>query len=124
MFLDIKKDLRESWKRRKDCEIPRKKKISFSEAYLKEWLQEPWFNIKIEELRESLLGGIKQKNMAAEGRNRRVLGDIWQYGYLRGAEGKQQLPQVSSPLTKGFCAQLLANAAADKNRVGGHNFPI
>nr|GMD83152.1 Ribonucleoside-diphosphate reductase large subunit [Ipomoea batatas] len=41
----------------------------------------------------------------------------WQYGYLRGAEGKQQLPQVSSPLTRGFCAQLLANAAADKNKV-------
>nr|GMD90431.1 G2/mitotic-specific cyclin S13-7-like [Ipomoea batatas] len=44
----------------------------------------------------------------------------WQYGYLRGAEGKQQLPQVTRPLTRGFCAQLLANAqaaAADKNRV-------
>nr|GMD62956.1 G2/mitotic-specific cyclin S13-7-like [Ipomoea batatas] len=64
-------------------------------------------------------GGIKQKNIAAEGRNCRVLGDIGNMVTLRGAEGKQQLPQVSCHLTRGFCAQLLANAqaaAADKNK--------
>nr|GMD68854.1 phospholipase D delta-like [Ipomoea batatas] len=64
-------------------------------------------------------GGIKQKNIAAEGRNCWVLGDIGNMVTLRGAEGKQQLPQVSCHLTRGFCAQLLANAqaaAADKNK--------
>ncbi|XP_031114207.1 G2/mitotic-specific cyclin S13-7-like [Ipomoea triloba] len=68
---------------------------------------------------EGVPGGIKQKNMAAEGRNRRALGDIGNMVTVRGAEGKQQLPQVSRPLTRGFCAQLLANAqaaAADKNK--------
>nr|GMD46671.1 disrupted meiotic cDNA 1 [Ipomoea batatas] len=46
-----------------------------------------------------------------------------------GAEGKQQLPQVSCHLTRGFCAQLLANgqaAAADKNkkRIGAVNVDL
>nr|GMD00361.1 G2/mitotic-specific cyclin S13-7-like isoform X1 [Ipomoea batatas] len=35
--------------------------------------------------------------MAAEGRNRLVLGDIGNMVTLRGAEGKQQLPQGSRP---------------------------
>nr|GMD85570.1 G2/mitotic-specific cyclin S13-7-like isoform X1 [Ipomoea batatas] len=64
------------------------------------------------QLRESLLR-IKQKNMAGEGRNRRVLGDICNVVTVRGAEGKQQLPQESRR------AQLLANAQAapaDKSR--------
>ncbi|XP_031107419.1 transcription initiation factor IIB-2-like [Ipomoea triloba] len=43
---------------------------------------------------------------------------------LQNRGGKQQLPQVSSPLTRVFGAQLLANAAADKNKVGGYNFPM
>nr|GME10514.1 phospholipase D delta-like [Ipomoea batatas] len=41
-------------------------------------------------------GGIKQKNIAAEGRNCRVLGDIGNMVTLRGAEGKQQLPQAGT----------------------------
>lgn len=75
---------------------------------------------------EAVPGGIKQKNMAAEGRNRRALGDIGNMVTVRGAEGKQ-LPQVSRPLTRGFCAQLLANAqaaAADKNKVGYNSTSI
>nr|GMD63938.1 phospholipase D delta [Ipomoea batatas] len=118
--------------------------LIFRGAYLKEWLQDPWFNSKIEEgsgvvfvtvlelfdlfhtgvligfaVEGVVAGGIKQKNIAAEGRNCRVLGDIGNMVTLRGAEGKQQLPQVSCHLTRGFCAQLLANAqaaAADKNK--------
>nr|GLL47604.1 putative SWI/SNF-related matrix-associated actin-dependent regulator of chromatin subfamily A member 3-like 3 isoform X4 [Ipomoea trifida] len=72
------------------------------------------------QLRESLLR-IKQKNMAAEGRDRRVLGDIGNVVTARGAEGKQQLPQEFRR------AQLLANAQAapaDKSRVGGYSFSI
>ncbi|KAK1365973.1 Cyclin N-terminal domain-containing protein [Heracleum sosnowskyi] len=57
-------------------------------------------------------GALKQKNMAAgEGRNRRALGDIGNLVTVHGIEGKQQqIPQVSRPVTRGFCAQLLANA--------------
>ncbi|GKV28891.1 hypothetical protein SLEP1_g37879 [Rubroshorea leprosula] len=62
---------------------------------------------------EAVGGGNKQmkKNAAGEGRNRRALGDIGNLVTLRGAEGKPQ-PQISRPLTRSFCAQLLANAQA------------
>ncbi|XP_074373308.1 G2/mitotic-specific cyclin S13-7-like isoform X2 [Apium graveolens] len=46
------------------------------------------------------VGGVKQKKVVGEGRNRRALGDI---GNL--------VPQVNRPITS-FCAQLLANAQA------------
>ncbi|KAL3533492.1 hypothetical protein ACH5RR_007013 [Cinchona calisaya] len=58
---------------------------------------------------EGVAGGVMQKNMAAEGRNRRALGDIGNLVTIRGVEGK---PQVSRPVTRSFCAQLLANAQA------------
>lgn len=67
-------------------------------------------------------GAVKQKNMAAGGevRNRRALGDIGNLATVRGIDGKkQQLPQVSRPVTRSFCAQLLANAqavAVEKNK--------
>ncbi|XP_059295858.1 G2/mitotic-specific cyclin S13-7-like isoform X1 [Lycium ferocissimum] len=57
-------------------------------------------------------GAVKQKkNMAVEGRNRKALGDIGNLATGRGVEGKP-LPQVSRPLTRSFCAQLLASSNA------------
>ncbi|KAL8125606.1 G2/mitotic-specific cyclin S13-7-like isoform X2 [Apium graveolens] len=67
-------------------------------------------------------GVVKQKNMAAGGvvKNRRALGDIGNVVTVRGVDGKkQQLPQVSRPVTRSFGAQLLANAQAvvvEKNK--------
>nr|CAB58998.1 CYCB1-1 protein [Petunia x hybrida] len=62
--------------------------------------------------------GGKQKNGQADGRNnRRVLGDIG--NLVTGApviEGKPKA-QISRPATRSFCAQLLANAQAEKNKV-------
>ncbi|KAK2984065.1 hypothetical protein RJ640_012016 [Escallonia rubra] len=53
--------------------------------------------------------GVNQKNMAAEGRNRRALGDIGNLVPVRGGmDGKQ----INRPVTRSFCAQLLANAQA------------
>ncbi|KAF8396279.1 hypothetical protein HHK36_017894 [Tetracentron sinense] len=66
----------------------------------------------------AVVGGGKQKTGAAEGRNRRALGDIGNLVTVRGAEGKPQ-PQFSRPVTRSFCAQLLANAqaaAAENNK--------
>lgn len=51
--------------------------------------------------------------MAAEGRNRKALGDIGNLATGRGVEGKP-LPQVSCPITRSFCAQLLAAAENQK----------
>ncbi|KAH0721742.1 hypothetical protein KY290_006118 [Solanum tuberosum] len=63
---------------------------------------------------EAVPGAIKQKNMAgAQGRNRKALGDIGNMVTVRGGvEGGKPLPQVSRPITRSFCAQLLANAQA------------
>ncbi|KAK9290176.1 hypothetical protein L1049_008342 [Liquidambar formosana] len=55
--------------------------------------------------------GKQKKNGAAEGRNRRALGDIGNLVTVRGIDGKPQ-PQISRPVTRSFCAQLLANAQA------------
>ncbi|KAL3534711.1 hypothetical protein ACH5RR_003172 [Cinchona calisaya] len=61
---------------------------------------------------EGVAGGLNQKNMAAaEGRNRRALGDIGNLVPVRGVECKP-LPQITRPVTRSFCAQLLANAQA------------
>ncbi|XP_057983415.1 G2/mitotic-specific cyclin S13-7-like [Malania oleifera] len=60
---------------------------------------------------EAAARGGKQKNGAAEGRNRRALGDIGNLATLRGNDGKP-LPQISRPVTRSFCAQLLANGQA------------
>ncbi|KAK4345907.1 hypothetical protein RND71_036083 [Anisodus tanguticus] len=60
-------------------------------------------------------GAIKQKNMAAaQGRNnRKALGDIGNMVTVHGGvEGVKPLPNVSRPITRSFCAQLLANAQA------------
>ncbi|KAF8007081.1 hypothetical protein BT93_K1169 [Corymbia citriodora subsp. variegata] len=59
---------------------------------------------------EAAIGGGKQqkKNGAAEGRNRKALGDIGNLVTVRGLEGKVQ---PHRPITS-FCAQLLANAQA------------
>ncbi|KAL0428448.1 UNVERIFIED_CONTAM: G2/mitotic-specific cyclin-2 [Sesamum latifolium] len=60
---------------------------------------------------EAVPGAVKQKNMAVEKKNRRALGDIGNVVTLRGVDGKP-LPQVSRPVTRSFCAKLLANAEA------------
>ncbi|CAA2969248.1 G2 mitotic-specific cyclin S13-7-like [Olea europaea subsp. europaea] len=60
----------------------------------------------------------KQKNMAAERKNRRSLGDIGNRVTVPEIEGKP-LPQICRPVTRSFCAQLLANAqaaAAENNK--------
>uniref|UniRef100_A0A2N9F4D0 B-like cyclin n=1 Tax=Fagus sylvatica TaxID=28930 RepID=A0A2N9F4D0_FAGSY len=59
---------------------------------------------------EAVVGGGKQqqkKNVAADARNRRALGDIGNLVTVRGIEGKP-----NRPITRSFCAQLLANAQA------------
>ncbi|KAL2557342.1 Cyclin-B1-2 [Forsythia ovata] len=68
-----------------------------------------------EQPRGNNIGG-KQKNGRAEGRNRRALGDIGNLVAAPAVEGKPQT-QISRPITRSFCAQLLANAqaAAEKN---------
>ncbi|XP_042493345.1 G2/mitotic-specific cyclin S13-7-like isoform X2 [Macadamia integrifolia] len=54
----------------------------------------------------------KQKNAAADGKNRRALEDVSNLGVTnKGLEGKP-LQQITRPVTRGFCAQLLANAQA------------
>ncbi|XP_062166699.1 G2/mitotic-specific cyclin S13-7-like [Alnus glutinosa] len=60
---------------------------------------------------EAVVGGggdqQQKKNGAAEARNRRALGDIGNLVTVRGIEGKP-----NRPITRSFCAQLLANAQA------------
>lgn len=59
---------------------------------------------------EAVVGGggnLQKKNGAAEARNRRALGDIGNLVTVRGIEGKP-----NRPITRSFCAQLLANAQA------------
>ncbi|XVF07070.1 hypothetical protein REPUB_Repub06bG0105500 [Reevesia pubescens] len=55
-----------------------------------------------------------KKNAVGDGRSRRALGDIGNLVNVRGAvHGKPQPPpQIHRPLTRSFCAQLLANAQA------------
>ncbi|KAJ6700166.1 G2/MITOTIC-SPECIFIC CYCLIN S13-6 [Salix purpurea] len=66
-----------------------------------------------QEVRGEAVVGVNKnvrKNAAAgEGINRRVLGDIGNLVAVRGMEGKLQ---PSRPITRSFCAQLLANAQA------------
>ncbi|KAK1576249.1 hypothetical protein Q3G72_012252 [Acer saccharum] len=66
-------------------------------------------------------GGVKQqKKVGGDGKNRRALGDIGNLVTVRGVEGKATKapapavanPQISRPITRSFCAQLLANAQA------------
>ncbi|KAK3218080.1 hypothetical protein Dsin_012050 [Dipteronia sinensis] len=66
-------------------------------------------------------GGVKQqKKVGGDGINRRALGDIGNLVTVRGVEGKAAKaeapavahPQISRPITRSFCAQLLANAQA------------
>lgn len=72
---------------------------------------------------EAVVGGgaIKQQKKAgvavAEGKNRRALNDIGNLDTVKGVDGKPQL-QISRPITRSFCAQLLGNAqAAAENKV-------
>ncbi|KAJ6912521.1 hypothetical protein NC651_015063 [Populus alba x Populus x berolinensis] len=61
---------------------------------------------------EALAGvnkNVKKNAAAGEGKNRRALGDIGNLVTVRGMEG---IPQPSRPITRSFCAQLLANAQA------------
>ncbi|OWM78885.1 G2/mitotic-specific cyclin S13-7-like [Punica granatum] len=51
-----------------------------------------------------------KKNGGGHARNRKALGDIGNLVTLRGVDGKQ--PQITRPITRSFCAQLLANAQA------------
>ncbi|KAL1822233.1 hypothetical protein DCAR_0310321 [Daucus carota subsp. sativus] len=73
----------------------------------------------LQQNREAAGGAVKPKNMAGgEVRNRRALGDIGNLVTVRGIDGKKQpIPQASRPVTRSFCAQLLANAqAVEKNK--------
>ncbi|MCD7472864.1 Cyclin-B1-1 [Datura stramonium] len=60
------------------------------------------------------MGG-KQKIGQVVGKNRRVLGDIGNLVTAPAVEGKPKA-QITRPATRSFCAQLLANAQADKNK--------
>ncbi|XP_038719428.1 G2/mitotic-specific cyclin S13-7-like [Tripterygium wilfordii] len=62
---------------------------------------------------EGVVGvGRQKKNAAAgDGRNRRALGDIGNLVTVRGNDIKPQA-QITRPITRSFCAQLLANAQA------------
>ncbi|KAK4380349.1 hypothetical protein RND71_002211 [Anisodus tanguticus] len=60
------------------------------------------------------MGG-KQKIGQAAAKNRRVLGDIGNLVTAPVVEGKPK-PQITRPATRSFCAQLLANAQAEKNK--------
>lgn len=62
---------------------------------------------------EVVAEGNKQikKNVAGDGRNRRALGDIGNLVTVRVDSIKPQ-PEIYRPLTRRFCAQLLANAQA------------
>ncbi|XAR48301.1 hypothetical protein NMG60_11031067 [Bertholletia excelsa] len=52
--------------------------------------------------------GVKPKTMLGQGRNRRALGDIGNLETVKGIDPKQ----ITRPVTRSFCAQLLANAQA------------
>ncbi|GAA0164413.1 hypothetical protein Leryth_008346 [Lithospermum erythrorhizon] len=64
---------------------------------------------------QPIVVGGKPKNGQADGRNRRVLGDIG--NLVPAAEGKVSKTNITRPVTRNFTAQLLANAqaAAEKN---------
>ncbi|KAL2482993.1 Cyclin-B1-2 [Forsythia ovata] len=59
---------------------------------------------------EAVPGGIKQKNMAAERKDRPALSNIGNRVTIPGVEGKQ--PKASRPVTRSSRSQLLANAQA------------
>ncbi|KAG8649030.1 G2/mitotic-specific cyclin S13-7 [Manihot esculenta] len=55
----------------------------------------------------------QKKNAAgADGRNRRALGDIGNLVTIQGIDAVKPQAQISRPMTRKFCAQLLANAQA------------
>lgn len=58
--------------------------------------------------------GVNQQKKGGDVKNRVALGDIGNRVAVRGAvEGKQKQPQINHrPITRSFCAQLLANAQA------------
>lgn len=77
-----------------------------------------------EQNRGEAVGVAKQKNMAVavaaagQAKSRRALGDIGNLVTLRPLDGKP-LPAITRPVTRSFCAQLLANAqkeAADNKK--------
>ncbi|KAI3811787.1 hypothetical protein L1987_21519 [Smallanthus sonchifolius] len=67
-----------------------------------------------EQNRGEAVGVMKQKNNPAVGqvKNRRALGDIGNLVTLKPLDGKP-LPEITRPVTRSFCAQLLANAQKD-----------
>ncbi|KAL8260590.1 hypothetical protein R6Q59_028543, partial [Mikania micrantha] len=68
-----------------------------------------------EQNRVEAVGVMKQKNnmvvapAAGQAKNRRALGDIGNLVTLRPLDSKT-LPEITRPVTRSFCAQLLANA--------------
>lgn len=74
---------------------------------------------------EAAIGGGKQAKgaAAADARNRRALGDIGNLVTVRGVDAK-----ANRPITRSFCAQLLANAQAaakaENNKVSHHNISL
>ncbi|KAK1427018.1 hypothetical protein QVD17_15700 [Tagetes erecta] len=71
-----------------------------------------------EQNRGEAVGVMKQKNnipvapAAGQAKNRRALGDIGNLVTRRPLDGKP-LPEITRPVTRSFCAQLLANAQKD-----------
>lgn len=75
------------------------------------------------------VGAMKHKNnnmgvapAAGQNKSRRALGDIGNMVTLRPLDGKP-LPAITRPVTRSFCAQLLANAqkdAAEKKKVNNN----
>uniref|UniRef100_A0A2C9VFE9 B-like cyclin n=1 Tax=Manihot esculenta TaxID=3983 RepID=A0A2C9VFE9_MANES len=71
----------------------------------------------------------QKKNAAgADGRNRRALGDIGNLVTIQGIDAVKPQAQISRPMTRKFCAQLLANAqaaaAAENNKSRPHNYMV
>ncbi|XP_076895057.1 G2/mitotic-specific cyclin S13-7-like [Bidens hawaiensis] len=74
-------------------------------------------NLVQEQNRGEAVGVMKHKNIAVapaagQPKNRRALGDIGNMVTLKPLDGKP-LPEINRPVTRSFCAQLLANAQKD-----------
>ncbi|KAK4766453.1 hypothetical protein SAY87_008095 [Trapa incisa] len=63
---------------------------------------------------DGVIGGVRQekKNDGADAKNRKALGDIGNLVTVRGGIDGKPPSQISRPITRSFCAQLLANAQA------------
>ncbi|KAM0953917.1 putative cyclin domain-containing protein [Dioscorea sansibarensis] len=72
---------------------------------------------------EAVAAGKQKVAAGADGRNRRVLGDIGNLVNLRGPDGKP-VYQINRPVTRSFGAQLLANAQAAAAAAAASKKPV